>query len=730
MKKMFLAIIAGLLFYCTNAQSPQSFQYQVVVRNASGNALISQAVNFRISIISGSVSGTVEYVETHSANTNSVGVVILAIGGGTVNTGNFANINWSNSSHFIKVEADPNGGTSYLNMGTSQLLSVPYAMYAEQSGNGGDTVWSKSGNNIYNNNIGNVGVGVVNPTGRMVIKGSATALATDPLFEVKNSAGQTVFVVYQDSVNVFVNDDVIQSNRGGFAVSGRNSTKSITHNYLKVTPDKTRIYLNEDAARDGFAVMGINSGGLKDYLNVSVDTNEVINPSQPRILWYPTKEAFLTGRVLVENKDSVGLNSFASGYESKAIGNWSQALGFKSRARGFFSTAIGRFAHANFSNSFAFGKYATANNYNAYAMGDSALANGSASFSFGTGSQALGDGSFAIGSWRRDIGGQVLNYPTVASGNSAFAIGMGSTAIGNGSFAIGTNDSTTYIGAFAIGYDNTSSGQQSFSIGSYNHSRDLLAFSFGAWNNATNIASFAIGTENTVTGIHATAIGDLNNTSGIESFALGQFNTATGDHAFSTGYYTTSQSAYSLVFGRYNEIAGDLSSWVPTDPLFVLGNGSNSVVRSNAVTVLKNGNMGIGVSAPTYQLQLSQNSAAKPGSATWTITSDIRLKDVKGNYNKGLNEICKLNPIIYRYKKDNPLGIKDTDVDFNGFSAQDVQLVFPEAVSEKDGYLNLDIHSIIIAQVNAIKELKIMIDKLSKDNANLKSEVANLKNSK
>ena len=234
MKRMFLAIIAGLLFFCTNAQSPLSFQYQVVVRNASGNAIISQPVNFKISIISGSVSGTVEYVETHSANTNAVGVVNLAIGSGTT-SGNFSNINWSNSTHFIKVEADPTGGTSYLNMGTTQLLSVPYAMYAEQSGNAGDTVWSKSGNNIYNNNLGNVGVGLVNPTGRMVIKGSATALASDPLFEVKNSAGQTVFVVYQDSVNVFVNDDAIQSNRGGFAVSGRNSTKSITHNYLKVT---------------------------------------------------------------------------------------------------------------------------------------------------------------------------------------------------------------------------------------------------------------------------------------------------------------------------------------------------------------------------------------------------------------------------------------------------------------------------------------------------------------
>ena len=729
MKNSLLILVLLSFVFKIMAQTPHSFQYQAVVRDGLGNVVPNHSTGLKISIISGSTSGPVVYSETHSTSTNQLGMVTVAIGTGTVVSGTFASISWGSDLFFLKIEADPTGGTSYLNMGTTQLLSVPYALYAEKSASV-DTLWKLTGNNIYNTNPGNVGVGINNPSGRMVVQGDVNALATDPLFEVKNAAGQSIFVVYQDSVNVFVNDDVIQSNRGGFAVSGRNNSKSITHNYLKVTPDKTRVYLNEDVNSDGFAVMGINSGGLKDYLNVSVDTNEIINPSQPRILWYPTKEAFLTGKVLIESEDSVGINSFASGFESKAIGNWSQALGFKARSRGFFSTAIGRFAMANYANSFAFGKYATANNFNAYAMGDSALANGNASFSFGTGSQALGDGSFAIGSWRRDLSGQVFNYPTVASGNSAFAIGMGSTATGNGSFAIGTNDSTTYLGAFALGYDNTSSGQQSFSIGSYNHSRDLLAFSIGAWNNATNIVSFAIGTENNVTGIHATAIGDLNQASGTESFAIGQYNNATGDHAFSIGYNTTAQSAYSMVFGRYNEISGDNWNWISTDPLFVIGNGTNTLTRANAVTVLKNGYMGLGISTPGYQLQLSLNSAAKPGSGTWTIASDIRLKDVKGNYTKGLNEICKLNPILYRYKKDNPLGILETEVDFAGFSAQDVQQIFPEAVSEKSGYLNLDIQPILIAQVNAIKELKLMVDKLSKENQELKTEFLKLKNSK
>ena len=100
----------------------------------------------------------------------------------------------------MKVEADPNGG-GYIDMGTSQLLGVPYAMYAEEAGNAGDTLWGLFGNNIYNKNNGNVGVGTNTPSGRMVIQGSSTAAPTDPLFEIKNAIGQQIMVVYNDSVH-------------------------------------------------------------------------------------------------------------------------------------------------------------------------------------------------------------------------------------------------------------------------------------------------------------------------------------------------------------------------------------------------------------------------------------------------------------------------------------------------------------------------------------------------
>jgi hypothetical protein len=265
MKAILLTFVILILFCNLYAQSPQSFQYQAVVRDVSSNAVTNQNIGFKISIISGSITGTVVYVETHTANSNSIGIVTLNIGVGNPILGSFSSINWGSASHFIKVEADPAGGTSYLNMGTTQLLSVPYSLYSENTRHIGDTVWTKLGNNIYNNNDGNVGVGINNPSGRMVVQGSTTALPTEPLFEVKNKTGQTVFVVYQDSVSVFVNDDAIQANRGGFAVSGRNNSKVVTHNYLKVTPDSTRIYTGDTIK--GFGIKNISPTAKTNYLN-------------------------------------------------------------------------------------------------------------------------------------------------------------------------------------------------------------------------------------------------------------------------------------------------------------------------------------------------------------------------------------------------------------------------------------------------------------------------------
>jgi len=130
MKKLYTLIVAVLLTATTFAQAPEKMSYQAVVRD-NGDALIkSLAVGMQISILQGSASGTAVYIETQTPTTNANGLVTLEIGAGTT-TDDFTTIDWSAGPYFIKTEIDVDNNASYDITGTSQLLSVPYALHAE-----------------------------------------------------------------------------------------------------------------------------------------------------------------------------------------------------------------------------------------------------------------------------------------------------------------------------------------------------------------------------------------------------------------------------------------------------------------------------------------------------------------------------------------------------------------------------------------------------------------------
>ena len=134
MKKIIL--MAGLILYqIMYAQVPQKMSYQSAIINSSNEYVVNQSIGLQISILQGSVSGNAIYVETHSPTTNANGLVSIEIGNGNVVSGTFANIDWQNNTYFIKTETDPSGGTNYSITGTSQLLSVPYALHAKSAEN-------------------------------------------------------------------------------------------------------------------------------------------------------------------------------------------------------------------------------------------------------------------------------------------------------------------------------------------------------------------------------------------------------------------------------------------------------------------------------------------------------------------------------------------------------------------------------------------------------------------
>jgi hypothetical protein len=276
--------------------------------------------------------------------------------------------------------------------------------------------------------------------------------------------------------------------------------------------------------------------------------------------------------------------------------------------------------------------------------------------------------------------------------------------------------------------------------------------------------------------------------SGTISTALGAETTASGSISTAMGFSTTASSYLVTAIGRLNVGGGNATSWVATDPLFEIGNGTSTTSRSNAFTVLKNGRTGIGTGSPGAGLHLKgtgfpgsfmyiesnvgqdaglrlyesttekwhifNNSAAggltinntaysiaifakqsnayvglgtnnptqklhvvgdaykTTGGNTWASSSDLRLKTVLGDYEKGLDEITALRAVRFVYNESNPRQLT-SGIEQIGFVAQEVRQVFPEAVSEaEDGYLDFNIHSINVALINAVQELKTENDEL------------------
>ncbi len=149
MKKYVISFLILILPFFLFAQAPQGLNYQAVAYNGSGVPVTNQLLGVRLSILDGSATGTLVYQETQNPTTDNTGLFSIVIGNGTVVSGTFSTINWGNGSKWLKTEIDITGGTNYVVMGTSQFMSVPYALYANASGAGSSSFTNPDGfNNV------------------------------------------------------------------------------------------------------------------------------------------------------------------------------------------------------------------------------------------------------------------------------------------------------------------------------------------------------------------------------------------------------------------------------------------------------------------------------------------------------------------------------------------------------------------------------------------------------
>ena len=266
MKKSIFFLAFQFFLICLSAQTPQAIKYQAVARDNSGNLVANQNIGFRISILQGSPTGPSVFSETHNVASNTYGLVNFEIGAGSPVSGSMVTINWGASTFYVKMEMDVTGGSNYLFMGTSQLLSVPYALFAEKANSVVNGVAGPTGPTGASGANGlNGATGPTGPTGSgggggtldlaydFGGPGLGRAITTDAgAVQINNSGTNTIGLEVNSAVN---NSTAVLANVNGVGVGFRAESTNPSNTFASIQANT-----NSSNAQNS-AILGNNSGG-------------------------------------------------------------------------------------------------------------------------------------------------------------------------------------------------------------------------------------------------------------------------------------------------------------------------------------------------------------------------------------------------------------------------------------------------------------------------------------
>jgi hypothetical protein len=675
------SVLCALSFTpCALSQIPQGFNYQAIARDGTGAVLPNTSLQAMMYVQSLSTGGTIFWKELHSTiTTNSFGLFTLTVGTGARQTAStvatFNLIDWSVTPKYLKTEIYYSG--SWKDMGTSQLMTVPYSMTA------GD---------------------IVGTVDKLAVKGTTSAL-DEALFEVKNKNGQTIFAVYNEGVRIYV-DDGAKGPKGGFAVGGFDMTKATKQEYLVVSDDSVRIYVDSNpltkGKKSGFAVGGYDvtkAGTIQNYLDVSADSVRVYIDSNPATK--KLKGGFAVGgydmtkkvpqdilrvtydstRIYINDTPGKAVKSgFAvGGYDATkaikpkylSVTSLTTNVQVKDTLKGFSVTNIQSGAAVDFM------KIDKLNSFIGHETGPKTVPST-------TGEEGKYNVFLGYQSGKENITGYKNVYMGYHSGllstsarHNTFIgnlsgvsnqIGQYNTFLGSNTGAFNTASENTFVGCNAgvmnsTGQHNTFVGMNSGTTVDINSDNTFLGWGSGNANNGSN-------------NVFLGSSSGSSNTTGSGNVYIG----------YNTNRYTGCNSSNRLLINNYNG-----SSYTPLiygefDNRRVVINGKHTDNPSPYYTFWVNGTAG--------------------GSAAWFTPSDAKMKKEITTITDALSKVLKIRGVSFEWK-DTTVLEKGRRI---GFIAQEVETILPEVVSKSDDTFLMQYAPITALLVEAVKEQQKIID--------------------
>lgn len=699
----FFGILTIMNLHAQQPRQQQGFTYQAVARNLSGMPMADQKLTVKIGIHAKSGEGELIWGEEHDVQTSPLGLFSLTVGDPDAmnpsgSAGSFDQIDWSAYSYFLKVWVKTDG--EFMDMGGSPIQTVPMAQHATSASSA---------------------------TSNFSIQPNQDGLPGEALFEVKRADGQPVFAVYEDMVWVYVDTTAVKGVKGGFAVGGYSRNKGVTQEYMRVTPDSVRVYIDSDAqakgVKGGFAV-----GGYSRNAKGSADDLLVVQPSSTHVFFDEdaaakgVKGGFAVGGYSRSKSASnqlmslTPLNYFIGHEAGMSIANdglYNQIIGYQAgrltssadyniflgyqagmnNTTGGSNILLGYRAGLNFNgtNNVIIGTAACENSqmFNSVVIGTEAAKN------------AQGDG------WGNVVVGHKAGYNNKKSGGTGIS---GARNVFVGRQAGEENDvggANVYVGSFAgngkiESYRNVCVGDDAGGVGSEGSSNVYVGYRAGYTNRGDY--NIIIGREAGSAETNYTLDSDFDNNVLI-GYRSG-FNNKTGSGNMFLGSYS----------GYYEEGSDKLyiDNSNTSSPL-IWGDFSNDYVKINhylGVGTAPSNVHGLrvdGGSDASYSMVVFKGAYAYGNG--FVSASDRTLKKEIATLEHALDKVISLRGVSYTWDTDNPdVGCSDESLQI-GIIAQEVEGVFPELVTQNaDGYKGVSYGKFSAVLIEAIKEQQLMID--------------------